>query len=171
MFRRSELLSFKLYNNPNTNLKNTKMGHWTQKQASAMAIPVLWPEPCRKWVRWTEEKKHSFFSFGSQRRRSHFSTPRPPSFSLLASFVSSHLLRDSLCTALQTRRLWIWSTGLSVQLTPSSRRDAWVLGNLTAPTERSQRAIRWTLGRGGESYVLRLFPWRTVKISTYSEPW
>ncbi len=23
-----------------------------------MAIPVLWPEPCRKWVRWTEEKKH-----------------------------------------------------------------------------------------------------------------
>ncbi len=25
-------------------------------------------------------------------------------------------------------------------------------------------------GRGGESYVLRLFPWRTLKISTYSEP-
>ncbi len=40
-------------NNPKTNLKNnTKMG------ASAMAIPVLWPEPCRKWVRWTEEEKH-----------------------------------------------------------------------------------------------------------------
>ncbi len=36
-----------------------------------------------------------------------FFTPRPPFFSLLASFVSSHLLRDSLCTALQTRRLWI----------------------------------------------------------------
>ncbi len=34
------------------------MGHWAQTQASAMAIPVLWPEPCRKWVRWTEEKKH-----------------------------------------------------------------------------------------------------------------
>ncbi len=47
------------------------------------------------------------FSFGSQRRQSHFFTPRPPFFSLLASFVSSHLLRDSLCTALQTRRLWI----------------------------------------------------------------
>ncbi len=46
-------------NIPNTNLKNnTKMGHWAQNQASAMAIPVLWPEPCRKWVRWTEEKKH-----------------------------------------------------------------------------------------------------------------
>ncbi len=46
-------------NNPNTNLENnTKMGHWAQNQGSAMAIPVLWPEPCRKWVRWTEEKKH-----------------------------------------------------------------------------------------------------------------
>ncbi len=45
-------------NNPNTNLKNnTKMGHWAQNQASALIIPVLWPEPCRKWVRWTEEKK------------------------------------------------------------------------------------------------------------------
>ncbi len=46
------------YNNPNTNLKNnTKMGHGAQNQASNMAIPVLWPEPYRKWVRWTEEKK------------------------------------------------------------------------------------------------------------------
>ncbi len=34
------------------------------------------------------------------------------------SLVSSHLLRDSLCTALQTERLWIWSTRLSTQLTP-----------------------------------------------------
>ncbi len=50
---------FQPYNNPNTNLKNnTKMSHWAQNQASAMAIPVLWPEPCRKWVGWTEEKKH-----------------------------------------------------------------------------------------------------------------
>ncbi len=46
-------------NNPNANLKNnTKMGHWAQNQASAMANPVLWPEPYRQWVRWTEEKKH-----------------------------------------------------------------------------------------------------------------
>ncbi len=43
---------FQPYNNPNTNLKNiTKMGH-----ASAMSIPVLIPDPCRTWVRWTEEK-------------------------------------------------------------------------------------------------------------------
>ncbi len=50
-------------NNPNTNLKNnTKMGHWTQNQASAMAIPVLRPEPYRIWVRWTEEKKHHYGS-------------------------------------------------------------------------------------------------------------
>ncbi len=53
-----------------------------------------------------------------------------------------------------------------MQLTLS---ETWVSGNLTAPTERSQRAIRWMRGRGGESCVLRLFPWRTLKISTYSE--
>ncbi len=34
-----------------------------------------------------------------------------------------------------------------MQLTLS---ETWVSGNLTAPTERSQRAIRWTRGRGGE---------------------
>ncbi len=40
-----------------TSKTNTKMGHWAQKQASAMASPVLWPEPCRKWVKvnWREE--------------------------------------------------------------------------------------------------------------------
>ncbi len=46
---------FQPYNNPNTNLKNnTKMGHWAQNQAYR-AIPVLWPEPCRRWVNWREE--------------------------------------------------------------------------------------------------------------------
>ncbi len=35
--------------------------------------------------------------------------------------VLSDLLRDSLCTALQTEKLWIWSTGLSTLLTPSWR--------------------------------------------------
>ncbi len=47
---------FQPCNNPNTNLKNnTKMGHWAPNQAYAMAIPVLWPEPCRRWVNWREE--------------------------------------------------------------------------------------------------------------------
>ncbi len=42
---------FQMDNNPQTNLKNnTKIGHWAQNQASAMLIPVLWPEPCRKRV-------------------------------------------------------------------------------------------------------------------------
>ncbi len=50
---------FQLDNNPKTNQKTTqKLGHLAQNQASAVAIPVLWPEPCRKWVEWTEEKKH-----------------------------------------------------------------------------------------------------------------
>ncbi len=35
--------------------------------------------------------------------------------------VLSDLLRDSLCTVLQTEKLWIWSTGLSTLLTPSWR--------------------------------------------------
>ncbi len=48
---------FQPYNNPNTDLKNnTKMGHWAQNQASALVIPVLWPEPVEN--EWTEEKKH-----------------------------------------------------------------------------------------------------------------
>ncbi len=95
----------------------------------------------------------SFFLWHSTEAVAFFHSPSSPLFSLLAPFVSSHLLRDSLCTALQTERLWIWSTGLSTQLTPSSLREAGVLGNLTALTERSQLAIRWTCGRGGESYV------------------
>ncbi len=67
--------------------------------------------------------------------------------------VLSDLLKDSLCTALQTAKLWICSTGLSTLLTPSSRQEAWVLGNLFVPTGCSQPAIRWTRGRGGESCV------------------
>ncbi len=67
--------------------------------------------------------------------------------------VLSDLLRDSLCTALQTEKLWIWSTGLSALLTPSFWQENWVLGNLSALTERSQLGIRWTRGRGGELCV------------------
>ncbi len=110
-----------------------------------------------------------FFS-GTQWRRSLFFYSPSSLIFPACSPVLSDLLRYSLCTVLQTEKLWIWSTGLSTLLTPSSRREAWVLGNLTALTERSQRVIRWTRGRGGESCVLRLFPWRTL-ISTYSEPW
>ncbi len=44
-------------NNPKQTSKSTQKW-FTQNESSAMAVPVLWPEPCRKWVRWTEEKKH-----------------------------------------------------------------------------------------------------------------
>ncbi len=54
---KSHVWIFQLHNNPNTNLKNnTQMGHWAQNQASALVIPVLWPEPVEN--EWTEEKKH-----------------------------------------------------------------------------------------------------------------
>jgi len=50
---------FQQDSNPKTSCKiKTKMGHWAQNQAFAMAIPVPRPEPYRKWVGWTEEKKH-----------------------------------------------------------------------------------------------------------------
>ncbi len=102
-----------------------------------------------------------------------FSLPVLPFFSsLLASSVSSHIYcRDSLCTALQTGKLWIWSTGLSAQLIPSSQGEVWVLGNPFVPTGRSRPDIRGMHGRGGKSYVWRLFPWRTLRISTFSAPW
>ncbi len=45
-------------NNPKQHQINTKMGHWAQNESFTMAVSVLWPEPCRRWVRWTEEKKH-----------------------------------------------------------------------------------------------------------------
>ncbi len=102
-----------------------------------------------------------FFSlFGSQRRWSL----SLPILTLIFPDLLPCLVRDSLCTALQTKILWInWS------LNAIDTIETWVSGNLTALTERSQPAIRWTRGRGGESCVWQLFPWRTL-ISTYSEP-
>ncbi len=134
---------------------------WSSRQAhEILALPILCSPPYFHFIH-----PHYAFSFALNGGGRSFLSPSSPLSSLLCSLVS---LRDSLCTALQTKRLWIWSTGLLMQLTLS---ETWVSGNLTAPTERSQRAIRWTRGRGGESCVLRLFPWRTLKISTYSEPW
>ncbi len=105
----------------------------------------------------------------SQRRQSHSSLPILTFFTCLLLLSRLILLRDSLCSALQTEKLWIWSTGLSALLTPSFRLENWVPGNLSALTERSQLGIRGMRGRGGKSYVLRLFPWRTLKISTFSD--
>ncbi len=118
---------------------------------------------------------HSFidkgyvFSSGSQRRRSL----SLPVLTLIFPALLPCLVRDSLCTALQTKILWInWS------LNAIDTIETWVSGNLTALTERSQPAIRWTRGRGGESCVLRLFPWRTLKYlpfrhhdNRYSADW
>ncbi len=102
-------------------------------------------------------------------------TPRPTLFFFLPAcfccLVSSIYWRDSFCTALQTRKLWIWSTGLSARLIPSSQREVWVLGNLFVLTGRSRPDIRGMRGRGGKSCVWRLFPLRTLRISTFSPPW
>ncbi len=84
-------------------------------------------------------RRHSclFFSSGSQRRRSL----SLPVLTLIFPALLPCLVRDSLCTALQTKILWInWS------LNASDTIETWVSGNLTALTERSQPAIRWRVG-------------------------
>ncbi len=104
--------------------------------------------------------------------RFRFHSPPYPFFPLCLLLLSRLIYwKDSFCTALQTRKLWIWSTGLSARLIPSSQREVWVLGNLFVLTGRSRPDIRGMRGRGGKSCVWRLFPWRTLKISTFSAPW
>ncbi len=77
------------------------------------------------------------FLFGSQRRRSL----SLPVLTLIFPALLPCLVRDSLCTALQTKILWInWS------LNAIDTIETWVSGNLTALTERSQPAIRWRVG-------------------------
>ncbi len=63
---------------------------------------------------------------GTQRRLVAFFLPVLSPFSLLAlCLVSSHLIeRLSLHCSPNWKKLWIWSTGLSTQLTPSSRRES-----------------------------------------------
>ncbi len=77
------------------------------------------------------------FSSGSQRRRSL----SLPVLTLIFPALLPCLVRDSLCTALQTKILWInWSLNAIETI------ETWVSGNLTALTERSQPAIRWRMG-------------------------
>ncbi len=77
------------------------------------------------------------FSSGSQRRRSL----SLPVLTLIFPALLPCLVRDSLCTALQTKILWInWS------LNAIDTIETWVSGNLTALTERLQPAIRWRVG-------------------------
>ncbi len=73
-----------------------------------------------------------------------FHSPSSPLFSLLALLSCLVSIERLSLHCSPNWKLWIWSTGLSTQLTPSSRREAWVRGNLTALTERSQLATRWT---------------------------
>ncbi len=53
-----------MFGSSNRTIIQTQTSKTTQKWVTEhktkllLAIPVLWPEPCRKWVRWTEEKKH-----------------------------------------------------------------------------------------------------------------
>ncbi len=95
------------------------------------------------------------FLFGSQRRWSLSLLV----LTLIFPALLPCLVRDSLCTALQTKILWInWS------LNAIDTIETWVSGNLTALTECSQRAIRWRVGevanrvsggsfRGGHWYL------------------
>ncbi len=76
------------------------------------------------------------FSSGSQRRSLSL-----PVLTLIFPALLPCLVRDSLCTALQTKILWI-----NRSLNAIDTMETWVSGNLTALTERSQPAIRWRVG-------------------------
>ncbi len=96
-----------------------------------------------------------WFLFGSQRRWSLSLLV----LTLIFPALLPCLVRDSLCTALQTKILWInWS------LNAIDTIETWVSGNLTALMKRSQPAIRWRVGevanrvscgsfRGGHWYL------------------
>ncbi len=90
-----------------------------------------------KWPPQSPDLNPILFLFGSQRRWSL----SLPILTLIFPALLPCLVRDSLCTALQTKILWInWS------LNAIDTIETWVSGNLTALTERSQPAIRWRVG-------------------------
>ncbi len=92
---------------------------------------------CHAPLKWFIQTRPYTFSSGSQRRRSL----SLPVLTLIFPALLPCLVRDSLCTALQTKILWInWS------LNAIDTIETWVSGNLTALTERSQPAIRWRVG-------------------------
>ncbi len=108
--------------------------------------------PC-SWFQFPVQEP--FFLFGSQRRRSLSLLV----LTLIFPALLPCLVRDSLCTALQTKILWI-----NGSLNAIDTMETWVSGNLTALTERSQPAIRWRVGevvnrvscgsfRGGHWYL------------------
>ncbi len=133
------------------------------------AIGKLTATGNRSFTFWKHGTSYMFtFSSGSQRRRSL----SLPVLTLIFPALLPCLVRDSLCTALQTKILWInWSlnaidtieTWVSIgdslctalqtkilwinwSLNAIDTIETWVSGNLTALTERSQPAIRWRVG-------------------------
>ncbi len=126
------------------------VGCTSMMRISQMCSIALRPGDCGGHL-----SKMNSFSSGSQRRRSL----SLPVLTLIFPALLPCLVRDFLCTALQTKILWInWS------LNAIDTIETWVSGNLTAPTERSQPAIRWRVGevanrvscgsfRGGHWYL------------------
>ncbi len=97
------VLIFQPYNNQNANLKNnTQMGHWAQNQTYAMTIPVFWLEPCRKWVRWTEEKRHQQGA-GNLKGLKWFWMNK---WSLISCQVFSNIIRHYRRTFRSVKRKW-----------------------------------------------------------------
>ncbi len=82
------------------------------------------------WVQRNDDKLittlYTWLFFGTQRRRSHFFSPRPlPYFPCLLSCLSRLIYWETLSALLsKLKKLWIWSTGLSTQLTPSAKATA-----------------------------------------------
>jgi len=64
------------------NTKNVSLS----TKASAMTVPVAWPEPYRKWVGWTEEKKQEHGS-GNQKDLGRFCMEE---WSLISKLIREH---------------------------------------------------------------------------------
>ncbi len=127
---------------------NTKMGHWAQKQASAMTIPDLWPEPCRRWVRWTEEKKRHWAVNLKDLERFWMKE-----WSLISCQVFSNLIRHyrRAFRAVKLKDLeWFWMKEWSL----ISRQ---VFSNLIRHYRRTFRAVK--LANGGFKKYKRVNKW------------
>ncbi len=125
----------------------------------------FWPNHHKKMIypmnKWTNEGMIHSPSLLALNGGGRFLSPSSPLSSLLCSLVSWETL-----SALLSKLKYYGLTGLLMQLT------LWKLGfrGTWLPWRNVAAGYTMARGRGGESCVLQLFPWRTL-ISTYSEPW
>ncbi len=99
-----------MFGSSNCTIIQTQTSKTTQKWVTEhktkllLAIPVLWPEPCRRWVRWTEEEKLWIWRSGVILDEG------------MVSDLGSGVLWPEPCRRwvrwTEEEKLWIWRSGL-----------------------------------------------------------